>query len=95
MWIAITMIIGSVISGFFTQVGVELYHFIKNTTIHISIQIQPLSFFSLIPVIIGIAGFSLLCYDIMESRRNRNDQKAQSKERVKNLEDGEPDTEPF
>jgi hypothetical protein len=91
---AIIPLIGSIIVGVITQLGGELYHSAKNTDIHLSFQFQQPSFLLSILVIVGIVSGSFLVYDILDLRRKRNIRKTQIKDKLKKLENGEPDTEP-
>jgi hypothetical protein len=45
-------------------------------------------------VIVGIVSGSFVVYDILDMRRKRNNRKTQIKDKLKKLENGEPDTEP-
>lgn len=90
---AIISLIGSIIVGVVTQLGGELYHSAKNTDIHLSFQFQQPSFLLSILVIVGIVSGSFLVFDILDMRRKRKNRETQFKDKVKKLENGEPETE--
>jgi len=90
---AIMTLAGSIIAGFLTQFGGDLYQTAKNTDIHLSFQFQQPSFLLSILIIVGIVSGGFLVYDILDMRRKRKNRDKQFKDKVKKLENGEPDTE--
>jgi hypothetical protein len=92
---AIMTLGGAIVAGFFTQFGGDLFHTIKNTTVNFSIHIQPPSFILSILVLIGAVSGGFLIYDILDLRRKRNNRKTAFRERVRKMEDGEPETESY
>ena len=90
----VVLIITSIITGFFSEFGSDLYHTIKYSTTNLPISITPLAVL-LITLLIAVASGSLFIYDIFDNRRKRNNRKAVFREKIRKMEDGEPDTESY
>jgi hypothetical protein len=58
-----------------------------------SFQFQQRSFLMSILVIVGVVSGGLLVYDILDMRRKSYNGKAEFREKIRKMEDGEPETE--
>jgi H+/Cl- antiporter ClcA len=82
------LVVSTILTTLISQLVIDFYHGAKNTTLNLSIHLQPPSYLFLVLIIVGVAGGSLLIYDVLDMRRKRNSRKATFKEKVRKMQDG-------